>query len=121
MARRPARGVCAQRVSCEQSHRRPDTPAQAAEHLSGAILFSDPAMRRSPFELTQMPGNSDYLHPQLRQDAPAWGRRSRFDISGKALLVSEVFLEAFTPWPAGLSLPRSQRGRVSTAILPATQ
>ncbi|MCB1842265.1 MAG: chorismate lyase [Halioglobus sp.] len=87
----------------------------------GAILFSDPEMQRSPFELAHMSGDSDYLHPRLRQRAPAWGRRSRFDIGGKALLVGEVFLEAFTPWPASLSLPRSQRGRVSTAILPATQ
>ena len=68
-----------------------------------------------------MPGDCDYLHPDLRQDSPVWGRRSRFDVAGNALLVSEVFLKAFTPWQATLPVHRSQRGRVSTAILPATQ
>ena len=64
----------------------------------GAILFSDPAMQRNPFELSHMPGDSDYLPAHLRQPLPAWGRRSRFDIAGKPLMVSEVFLEAFRPW-----------------------
>ena len=73
-------------------------------------------MHRSPFELARVPGNSDYLPPALHQDAPAWGRRSRFDITGKALLVSEVFLEGFSPWPALLPVHRSQRGRVDAAL-----
>lgn len=64
----------------------------------GAILFSNPAMQRRPFELAHMPGDSDYLPQHLKQSAPAWGRRSRFDISGKPLMVSEVFLETFQPW-----------------------
>tara|TARA_R110000823_G_scaffold119998_25_gene244676 strand:+ start:991 stop:1623 length:633 start_codon:yes stop_codon:yes gene_type:complete len=87
----------------------------------GAILFRHADMQRSPFELANMPGDCDYLHPDLRQDSPVWGRRSRFDVAGNALLVSEVFLKAFTPWQATLPVHRSQRGRVSTAILPATQ
>jgi chorismate--pyruvate lyase len=37
------------------------------------------------------------------------------------LLVSEVFLQPFTPWPAVLPVHRTQRGKVSAAIVPATQ
>lgn len=81
----------------------------------GAILFKHPGMHRSPFELAQIAGNSSYLPPSLHQAGAAWGRRSRFVIEGKALMVSEVFLERFAPWPSMLSVHRSQRGRVSTA------
>jgi chorismate--pyruvate lyase len=87
----------------------------------GAILFRHPGMHRSPFELALMPGDSDYLPSSLHQGEPAWGRRSRFDIKGKQLLVSEVFLQPFTPWPAVLPVHRTQRGKVSAAIVPATQ
>lgn len=82
----------------------------------GAILFRHPNMHRSPFELSLIGGESDYLPPALRQPGPAWGRRSRFDIRGKRLMVSEVFLQDFTPWQATLAVHRSQRGRVSAAI-----
>ena len=78
-------------------------------------------MRRSPFELARMAGDSDYLPPSLQQEQAAWGRRSRFEIGGKGLLVSEVFLRAFSPWPAVLPLHRSQRGKVNAAILRSTQ
>jgi len=87
----------------------------------GAILFKHPGMHRSPFELARMSGNSDYLPPGLQQSGPAWGRRSRFQIGGKKLMVSEVFLQAFTPWHAALSLHRTQRGKVSAAFRAPTQ
>ena len=87
----------------------------------GAILFQHPGMRRSPFELALIGGDSDYLPAALRQEEAAWGRRSRFEISGRGLLVSEVFLRAFTPWPAVLPVHRSQRGKVNAAILRSTQ
>jgi chorismate--pyruvate lyase len=87
----------------------------------GAILFRDPGMRRSPFELAYIPGDSDYLPRQLHQADPAWGRRSRFEIEGKGLLVSEVFLQQFIPWTAALPVHRTQRGKVSAAIVPAKQ
>jgi chorismate--pyruvate lyase len=87
----------------------------------GAILFKRPGMRRSPFELACIPGNSNYLPSDLRQAGPAWGRRSRFEIEGKSLLVSEVFLQPFRPWPSALPLHRTQRGKVSAAIVPAKQ
>lgn len=84
----------------------------------GAILFSHPGMHRSPFELSLMAGDSSYIPQPLQQEAPAWGRRSRFDIQGNGLLVSEVFLEHFRPWPAVLPVHRTQRGRVDPAIVP---
>lgn len=87
----------------------------------GAILFSHPDMQRSPFELAHMRGDSAYLPPHLRQQAPAWGRRSRFDIQGKQLMVSEVFLQPFSPWPTTLPVHRTQRGRVSAAFVSSTQ
>lgn len=83
----------------------------------GAILFRDPGMQRSPFELALMPGHSNYLPRAVRQTAPAWGRRSCFRLRGHDLLVSEVFLEGFTPWDAVLPVHRTQRGKVSTTIL----
>jgi chorismate lyase len=87
----------------------------------GAILFSNPGMRRGAFELACLPGESPYLPAELRQPGPAWGRRSRFRVNGKSLLVSEVFLQAFTPWPSTLAVHRSQRGKVSAAIMPPTR
>jgi chorismate--pyruvate lyase len=87
----------------------------------GAILFKHPGMHRSPFELARMAGDSDYLPPQLQQDVPAWGRRSRFVIAGRSLMVSEVFLQGFTPWTAGLAVHRAQRGKVDAAIAPPKQ
>ncbi|MEM1155248.1 MAG: chorismate lyase [Pseudomonadota bacterium] len=82
----------------------------------GAILFKYPGMHRSPFELARIPGYSNYLPAHLRQEATAWGRRSRFVIKGRSLMVSEVFLEGFTPWEAALPVHRAQRGKVSAAI-----
>lgn len=81
----------------------------------GAILFKHPGMHRSPFELCHMSGRSEYLPEPLRQDESAWGRRSRFIVGGKSLMVSEVFLQAFKPWPNMAPVHRTQRGKVSTA------
>ncbi len=87
----------------------------------GAFLFKHPRMRRYPFELSLMPGNSDYLPEHLRQPEPAWGRRCRFEIGEKKLMVSEIFLRAFTPWEAPPSMNRAQRGKISTAFMPLNQ
>ena len=81
----------------------------------GAILFSHPGMRRTPFELALVAGRSHYLPKAVRQAEPAWGRRSCFDLGGKRLMVSEVFLKDFRPWPDILPVHRSQRGRVVPA------
>ncbi len=52
----------------------------------GAILFSNAGMRRSPFELAQINGDNDYLPARLRQDEPAWCRRSRFTLEGGSVM-----------------------------------
>lgn len=83
----------------------------------GAILFRSAGMRRSPFELALLRGDSDYLPPALHQREAAWARRSRFHIEGHSVMVSEVFLEDFVPWPALLPVHRTQRGVVSAAIV----
>ena len=87
----------------------------------GAILFRHPGMHRSPFELAHLEGVNHYIPPGLRQASDAWARRSRFEIEGKGMMVSEVFLEAFRPWPARLPVHRTQRGKVSAAIVSPTQ
>jgi chorismate--pyruvate lyase len=87
----------------------------------GAILFKHPGMHRSPFELVHMPGDSDYLPATLHQAEPAWGRRSRFTLAGKSLMVSEVFLQAFDPWPRMAPVHRTQRGKVIAAKISAKQ
>lgn len=87
----------------------------------GAILFSHAGMRRSPFEVARLSGDSDYIPPALRQHKAAWARRSRFTIEGQVLMVSEVFLQAFEPWPALLPVHRTQRGKVSAAIVSPKQ
>ncbi len=66
----------------------------------GALLFRDPRLSREPFELSQLAGQSPYIDSDLHQQEPAWGRRSRFELQGKSLMVSEVFLAPFRPWPA---------------------
>ncbi|MEZ5503013.1 MAG: chorismate lyase [Halioglobus sp.] len=87
----------------------------------GAILFRHPGMRRSPFELALMPGNSDYLPGELQQSGAAWGRRSRFEIEGKRLMVSEVFLRAFIPWSAALPAHHAPRPTTGAAFMPPNQ
>jgi chorismate--pyruvate lyase len=87
----------------------------------GAILFKLPGMHRYPFELARVAGNSDYLPPGLQQSTTAWGRRCRFEIEGKRLMVSEVFLQSFSPWQAALPVHRTQRGKVSAAFRTSTQ
>ena len=63
----------------------------------GAMLFSDPSMRRAPFQLASIYGNSPQIPKQLQQDHLLWGRRSRFELRGKPIMVSEIFLPAFRP------------------------
>jgi chorismate--pyruvate lyase len=87
----------------------------------GAILFRRRDMRRSPFQVTWLAGDGGYLPRDLPAQGPVWGRRSVFELGGRRLLVSEVFLPGFPPHPGGRSLERSQRGRTSAAIAATTQ
>lgn len=87
----------------------------------GAILFRNAGMHRSPFELALVSGDADYLPLDLQQSTSAWCRRSRFEIEQRGMMVSEVFLQGFRPWPAVLPVHRTQRGKVSAAIVGAKQ
>ena len=49
----------------------------------GSVLFSDPSMRRGTFQICQL---------RLDNGEKVWARRSVFYLSGKPLLVCEVFL-----------------------------
>lgn len=88
----------------------------------GAILFGNAGMRRSPFELARISADSSYLpRGLLGPGKSAWGRRSRFEVYGHSVMVSEVFLEGFRPWPALIPLHRSRRAKVTPAIVGAKQ
>jgi chorismate--pyruvate lyase len=70
--------------------------AKLGSRSLGATLFADPAMRRSELELVRL-SKRDALFARLvdLDHAKAdclWGRRSVFTLSGKPLLVSEIFL-----------------------------
>ena len=69
----------------------------------GAVLFADPTMRRGPVEIARLTP-CDKLYPAalrhlLEQPQMIWGRRSLFTLSGKPLLVSEIFLPSIPPQP----------------------
>ena len=59
----------------------------------GSLLFTYPELRRTPFELARVEGRS--LPHALDCDASLWARRSRFELGGRALIVSETFLPEF--------------------------
>lgn len=61
----------------------------------GAILFKDPSMRRQPFQLASINGNDPQIPEQLHQSEKLWGRRCRFELAGKPIMVSEIFLPGF--------------------------
>jgi chorismate lyase len=62
----------------------------------GALLFRYPQLQRTPFELARIDARSQ-LPARLRSDHRLWARRSRFELNGRALIVSETFLPAFDP------------------------
>lgn len=49
----------------------------------GSLLFTDPSMQRGPLQISKL---------QLKDKRQVWARRSVFKLSGKPLLVAEVFL-----------------------------
>lgn len=60
----------------------------------GALLFSEPSMKRTHFEIAAL-NNADLAkYFTSESDHFAWGRRSLFFIDEKPLLVAEVFLPA---------------------------
>lgn len=64
----------------------------------GQLLFNDRSMRRQAFELARIPGEHGSIPPEVRQRETLWGRRCKFTLGEKPILVSEIFLPAFRPW-----------------------
>ena len=60
----------------------------------GALLFSDPSMQRSHFEIAALnnPKLANYFNDNSNNFA--WGRRSLFFLDEKPILVAEIFLPA---------------------------
>ncbi len=62
----------------------------------GAVLFADTSMRRGALEIAAIGKHSslyrDAMGAQRNKPAIIWGRRSVFYLSGKPLLVNEIFL-----------------------------
>ena len=63
----------------------------------GEMLFQDKSMQRHPFQLAAIDGNSEQIPKQLREPHTLWGRRCRFELAHKPLMVSEIFLKQFRP------------------------
>ncbi|ROR99085.1 chorismate lyase [Sinobacterium caligoides] len=63
----------------------------------GQWLFNEKSMRRHSFEVAQIASDSRLLPENLQGQGKLWGRRSKFELSGKPLLVCEVFLNNFIP------------------------
>ena len=67
----------------------------------GEVLFADPSMRRGDVEIARLTSGDDLYQyaTQRLAAAPAaiWGRRSLFTLSGKPLLVNEIFLPDIPP------------------------
>ncbi len=59
----------------------------------GALLFQNPNMHRDAIEVAQVRPGDRYLPETLKTSQTYWGRRSRFFLDDKPLLVSEVFLD----------------------------
>jgi len=65
----------------------------------GQLLFTTPSMKRSPFQIilttSKQLDNHRGLLDSISNSQSLWGRRSRFELFGKPLIVSEFFLPAF--------------------------
>jgi len=60
----------------------------------GALLFSDPTMQRTHFEIAALRSAKLANYLASGSDNFAWGRRSLFFLDDKPILVAEVFLPA---------------------------
>jgi chorismate--pyruvate lyase len=79
----------------------------------GAVLFSDPSMRRGETEIARLVPGSLLFALASRgldvQSSEIWGRRATFRLSDKPLLVTEIFSPGIGELANGASLPRSPR------------
>jgi chorismate--pyruvate lyase len=60
----------------------------------GELLFRDHSLQRSEFELGLFPPPQTLLAETISSEETLIGRRCRFELSGKSLMVSEIFLPA---------------------------
>ena len=74
----------------------------------GALLFARSDLRRSAFQVAELPCGASYLPESLQQRRPVWARRSRFEVAERPLRVSEVFLEGFPGELVARQLHRSR-------------
>jgi chorismate lyase len=69
----------------------------------GAVLFSDPTMERDVVEVARLtPADRLFVsatRPLAKQPEAIWGRRSVYRLSGKPLMVSEIFLPTIGVFP----------------------
>lgn len=66
----------------------------------GQLLFNAPKLKRSSFQIAQLNAGQLPLSASAQlenKNAKLWGRRSRFVLYNKPLLVSEIFLPNFQP------------------------
>ena len=61
----------------------------------GALLFSNPAIKRGPVVLQRYPQSQLPVALQQATQPPLWGRYSIFRYGDNGILVSEIFLPAF--------------------------
>ena len=69
----------------------------------GSWLFQAPQLRRCHFQVAQINPACQLVPPHLQDGQVLWGRRSRFEVGGAGLLVSEIFLPHFQPWPRSIT------------------
>ncbi len=67
----------------------------------GEVIFAVPGLQRSRFEIAVI-GSGSFRHQIMRQEhrEMIWGRRSRYLIHGKPILISEIFLPALLHYEA---------------------
>jgi len=86
--------------------------ARLGERPLGAVLFSHRAMRRGPAQTVRLlPRHALFQTATAslsRRPAELWGRRSLFFLSGRPLLVSEIFLPALFDVRTGSGDERDQ-------------
>ncbi|ARN73914.1 chorismate--pyruvate lyase family protein [Oceanicoccus sagamiensis] len=63
----------------------------------GEMLFRDPSMRRYPFQIAAIDGQSPQLPASMQASGQLWGRRCRFELAARPIMVSEIFLPDFIP------------------------
>jgi len=86
-------------IPIETAHTRLKGLTRLGTRPLGAVLFSNPGMRRGKIQLAQIASNQGLnvlAHQNIDSEmCPIWGRRSLFYLYNQPLLVSEIFLSDF--------------------------